>query len=145
PISALHGDGVLDLMDDVTESFEVFDPEAVDPAGPVRVALVGRQNAGKSTLTNRLLGQPRMIESDIPGTTRDAIDTSVMVDGQEFVLIDTAGIRRRGKIEHGAEKLSVHSSFAAIDRCDVAILLMDAAEGITAQDTHIAGYILEAR
>jgi GTP-binding protein len=145
PVSALHGDGVLDLMDDLTADFEVFDPDAKEVGGPVHVALVGRQNAGKSTLTNRLLGQPRMIESDSPGTTRDAIDTAVKVDGEDFVLIDTAGIRRRGKIEHGAEKLSVHSSFAAIDRCDVAILLIDAAEGITAQDTHIAGYILEAR
>ncbi len=145
PVSALHGDGILDLMDDVTEEFEVFDPDLVETGGPVRVALVGRQNAGKSTLTNRLLGHQRMIESEVPGTTRDAIDTPLRVDGQEFILIDTAGIRRRGKIERGAEKLSVHSSFAAIDRCDVAILLIDASEGITAQDTHIGGYIVDAR
>ncbi len=144
PISALHGEGVLDLMDDVTDGFEAFDDDEEDLEGPIRVALVGRQNVGKSTLTNRLLGENRVIASDVPGTTRDSIDSNVTIEDQEFTLIDTAGIRRRGKIERGAEKLSVHSSFLAIDRCDVAMLLIDATEGITTQDTHIAGYVLDA-
>lgn len=145
PVSALHGRGVFDLMDDVTEGFAESNDEDEDPRqGPIRVAVVGRVNVGKSTLTNRLLGKNRMIASDIPGTTRDSIDTDLVVDGEPFTLIDTAGIRRRGKIEKGAEKLSVHSSFSAIDRADVAILMTDASEGITAQDTHIAGYIVEA-
>jgi GTP-binding protein len=145
PVSALHGRGILDLLDAVTEGFEEApEDEAPRRGGPVRVAIVGRQNVGKSTLTNRLLGQNRVIASDVPGTTRDSIDTDIEVDGEQFTLIDTAGIRRRGKIERGAEKLSVHSSFAAIERADVALLLVDISEGITAQDTHIAGYAVEA-
>ena len=144
PVSALHGDGVLDLMDEVVK---VLPPggsleEAED--GSTRVAIVGRVNVGKSTLVNRLLGENRVIASDIPGTTRDAIDTRVTVHGEPFVLIDTAGIRRRGRIERGAEKLSVHSSFRAIDRCHVALLLVDATEGASAQDAHIAGYLLDS-
>lgn len=143
PVSALHGDGVYDLMDEVVEDFEEFDPDEADEDGPIRVALVGRQNVGKSTLTNLLLGKNRVIASNIAGTTRDAIDSELTVHGQDYVLIDTAGIRRRGKIERGAEKLSVHSSFNAIDRSQVVLLMVDIAEGITAQDTHIAGYALE--
>lgn len=144
PISALHGGGIFDLLDVLTKDFPLYDPTKENRLeGPIRVALVGRQNVGKSTLTNRLLGEERMIASDVAGTTRDSIDTNLTVDGQEFVLIDTAGIRRRGKIEQGPEKLSVHSSFRAIDRCDVALLLIDIEEGISAQDTHVAGYILE--
>ncbi|MBI5155134.1 ribosome biogenesis GTPase Der [Candidatus Poribacteria bacterium] len=145
PVSALHGEGIYDLMDDVTAGFDV-PPEEEEAAarGPIRVAIVGRQNVGKSTLTNRLLGENRMIASDIPGTTRDAIDTSIENEGREYTLIDTAGIRRRGKIERGPEMLSVHSSFSAIDRAEVAVLLLDATTGIVAQDTHIAGYVLEA-
>lgn len=144
PVSALHGAGVYELLDAVTEGFEEFDPKEDRRRGPIRVAIVGRQNAGKSTLTNLLVGQNRVIASPVAGTTRDSIDTEVTVDGQEFTIIDTAGIRRRGRIERGAEKLSVHSAFTAIDRCDVALLMIDAAEGITAQDTHIAGYLVEA-
>ncbi|MDX1973182.1 MAG: ribosome biogenesis GTPase Der [Candidatus Sumerlaeia bacterium] len=144
PVSALHGNGVYDLLDEVTKDFPITDGKPHTRLdGPIRVALVGRQNVGKSTLTNRLLGEERMIASDVAGTTRDSIDSNVKVHGQEFVLIDTAGIRRRGKIERGPEKLSVHSSFRAIDRCDVALLIIDIAEGISAQDTHVAGYILE--
>lgn len=146
PISAMHGSGVYDLLDDVTEGFEQWDPdEELEDEGIIHVAIVGRQNAGKSTLVNRLLGQERVIANELAGTTRDAIDVEVTVDGQDFVIIDTAGIRRRGKIERGPEKLSVHSSFRAIDRAQVALLLIDAEEGITAQDQHIAGYVLEKR
>ncbi|MDK2971531.1 MAG: GTPase [Candidatus Sumerlaeota bacterium] len=145
PVSALHGRGILDLLDDVTEGFSTADPTVgMDRTGPIRVAIVGRQNAGKSTLTNRLLGQNRMIASDEPGTTRDSIDSEVEVEGQPYTLIDTAGIRRRGKIERGAEKLSVHSSFSAIERAEVALLIVDISEGVTTQDLHIAGYTQEA-
>lgn len=146
PISALHGEGVFDLMDDVTEGFEEWDPdEEEESSGRIRVAIVGRQNVGKSTLLNRLLGQERSIANPIGGTTRDAIDVDVTVDGNEYTLIDTAGIRRRGRIDRGPEKLSVHSSFRAIDRADVALLLIDASEGVTAQDQHIAGYVIERK
>lgn len=143
PISAMHGAGVYELLDDVTKDFETFDEED-EEGGPIKVAIVGRQNAGKSTLVNRLLGANRMIASNVAGTTRDSIDSEVTVDGQDFLIIDTAGIRRRGKVERGAEKLSVHAAFRAIDRCDVALLLIDAKEGIAAQDQHISGYLMEA-
>ncbi len=99
---------------------------------------------GKSSLLNKLVGEERAIVSPIPGTTRDAIDTHIEVDGMPVTLIDTAGIRRRGKIEKGVEKYSVLRSFKAIERADVVLLIIDAADGITAQDTHIAGYILDA-
>jgi GTP-binding protein len=108
------------------------------------VAIVGRPNTGKSTLVNRVLGQERMIVSDVPGTTRDAIDAEVIVDGEPMVLIDTAGIRRRGSIQGGTEKYSVLRSLRAIDRADVAVVLTDAREGFTAQDAHVVGYVLEA-
>lgn len=146
PISALHGDGVYDLMDDVTEDFDSWDPDDYDEQSQgTRIAIVGRQNVGKSSLLNRLLGQERVIANPEGGTTRDAIDAPIRAFGKHYLLIDTAGIRRRGKIEKGPEKLSVYSSFRAIDRCDVAILVVDAKEGVTKQDTHIAGYVLERR
>lgn len=147
PISARDGHGVYDLMDAVTEWFEEWDPDDVEKedASTIRVAIVGRQNVGKSSLLNRLLGQERVIANPLAGTTRDAIDAEITVDGKPYVVIDTAGIRRRGKIEKGPEKLSVHSSFAAIDRAHVVLLVIDASEGITAQDTHVAGYIFERR
>ena len=145
-ISALKGDGIYDLMDDVTKDFAMWDvdTETLDDTR-TSVAIVGRQNAGKSTLLNRLLGQERVIANPMPGTTRDAIDADVQVDGMPFTIIDTAGIRRRGKIENGPEKLSVHSSFRAIERSHVSVLVIDGSEGITAQDQHVAGYILERR
>ncbi|CAN5225644.1 hypothetical protein BH23CHL9_BH23CHL9_02320 [soil metagenome] len=112
--------------------------------GPPRVAIVGRPNTGKSTFVNRVFGQDRMIVSDMPGTTRDPIDTTIQLDGQEIVLVDTAGIRRRGSISHGIERYSVLRSMKAIDSADVAIVMTDAAEGYTAQDAHVVGYVLEA-
>lgn len=146
PLSALHGEGVYDMMDELTEGFEQWDPDEEDEdSGIIKVAIVGRQNVGKSTLLNRLFGQERVIANEIGGTTRDAIDAEVTVDGQPFLLIDTAGIRRRGRIQRGPEKLSVHSSFRAIDRADVALLVLDINDGITAQDQHVAGYVLERK
>lgn len=142
PVSALHGLGVGDMLDELLDRLgrpaeEVLDEEAV------HIAIVGKPNVGKSSLLNRLLGEERAIVSPIPGTTRDAIDTHLDYDGESIVLIDTAGIRRRGRIEPGVEKYSVLRSFRAIERADVALLVVDATEGITAQDTHIAGFILD--
>jgi GTP-binding protein len=112
--------------------------------GPPRVAIVGRPNTGKSTFVNRVLGEERMIVSEIPGTTRDPIDTTVLVDGEPMILVDTAGIRRRGSIQRGIEHYSVLRSMKAIDRADVAIVMTDAIEGYTAQDAHVVGYVLDA-
>jgi GTP-binding protein len=108
-----------------------------------RVAIVGRPNTGKSTFVNRVLGEDRMIVSDVPGTTRDPVDTAIQLDGEALVLVDTAGIRRRGSIEKGIERYSVLRSMKAIDSADVAIVMTDATEGYTAQDAHVVGYVLE--
>ena len=105
------------------------------------VAIIGRPNVGKSSLLNAFLGFPRAIVSEVPGTTRDVIDTELEFQGKKLILIDTAGIRRRGRIGPGVEKYSVLRASRAIDRCDVALLLIDASEGLAAQDTHIAGEI----
>lgn len=143
PVSAVHGTGTGDLLDALVATFPQ-DLETEEDES-VKIALVGKPNVGKSSLLNRLVGKDRMIVSAIPGTTRDAIDSHIEIDGLPITLIDTAGIRRRGKIEQGVEKYSVLRSMRAIERADVALLLIDAIEGITAQDAHIAGYILEAR
>jgi GTP-binding protein len=142
PVSAIHGTGTGDLLDALVTSLPT-QLETVDDDS-VRIAIVGKPNAGKSSLLNKLVGQQRAIVSPIPGTTRDAVDTRIEVEGLPVTLIDTAGIRRRGKIEQGVEKYSVLRSFKAIERADVALLIVDAESGITAQDTHIAGFILEA-
>ena len=141
PISALHGIGVGDLLDALVASFPETEAEEDDS---VKIAIVGKPNAGKSSLLNRLTGSERAIVSPIPGTTRDAVDTRILYDGIPITLIDTAGIRRRGKIDPGVEKYSVLRAMKAIERADVALLMIDAATGITAQDTHIAGFILDA-
>lgn len=140
PISAAHGRGIGDLLDAVVRGFP-RQPEEVE-TDAVRIAIVGRPNVGKSSLLNALLGQERAIVSEIPGTTRDAIDTELVWEGQHIILIDTAGIRRRGRIERGVEYYSVLRALRAIERADVVLLLVDATEGVTAQDTHVAGYIL---
>jgi GTP-binding protein len=111
---------------------------------PPRVAIVGRPNTGKSTFVNKVLGQERMIVSDVPGTTRDPVDSAVELDGEPMILVDTAGIRRRGAIDRGIERYSVLRAMKAIDRCDVAVVMTDATEGYTAQDAHVAGYVLDA-
>ncbi len=143
PISALHGTGTGDLLDDLVASFPADAEEEEDDS--VKIAIVGKPNVGKSSLLNRLVGEERAIVSPIAGTTRDAVDTKIEYEGIEITLIDTAGIRRRGKIEPGVEKYSVIRSMRAIERADVALLMIDATTGITAQDAHIAGYILEAQ
>ncbi len=142
PISALHGTGVADLLDDLVAALPPMPAEEEDDEA-IKIAIVGRPNVGKSSLLNRLLGQERAIVSPVPGTTRDAVDTRLTYHGMPIVLIDTAGIRRRGRIEGGVEKWSVLRALRAIQRADVALLLIDAIEGITAQDTHVAGMILQ--
>lgn len=144
PISALHGAGTGDLLDKVIEGLAVRGIETTDEDDQViHIAIVGRPNVGKSSLLNRLLGEERVIVSSIPGTTRDAIDTPLTYHGQKLVLIDTAGIRRRGRIEPGVEKYSVLRALKAIERADVVLLMIDASEGVTAQDTHIAGLVID--
>jgi GTPase len=130
-------DGEADLTEE--ELAELAETEL----GAPRVAIVGRPNTGKSTFVNRVLGEERMIVSNTPGTTRDPIDTTITLDGQELVLVDTAGIRRRGSIDRGIERYSVLRSMKAIDSADVAIVMTDATEGYTAQDAHVVGYVLE--
>jgi GTP-binding protein len=139
PISALHGTGTGDLLDGLVNTFKDWVGEQEEDDS-LKIAIVGKPNVGKSTLLNRLAGEQRAIVSPIAGTTRDAIDTQITYHNETITLIDTAGIRRRGRIEPGVEKRSLQ----AIERSDVALLLIDATTGVTAQDTHIAGYILEA-
>ena len=144
PISAEHGTGVGDLLDQV---FEVLDFEETNESTeeePIKLAIIGRPNVGKSSLLNKILGEERVIVSPIAGTTRDAIDTDLTLDGREFLLIDTAGIRRKGKTTEMAEKLSVIMARKSLERADVAILVIDAVEGVTALDANIAGYAVDS-
>ncbi len=143
PISAYHGIGVADLLDGLVDALNENPPDEndVDEDDILRIAIVGRPNVGKSSLLNLLIGEERVIVSPIAGTTRDAIDTEITWHGQTVRLVDTAGIRRRGKIEPGVEKYSVMRTMRALERADVALLLIDAEDGITDQDQHIAGYI----
>ncbi|MBK9246009.1 MAG: ribosome biogenesis GTPase Der [Burkholderiales bacterium] len=144
PISAAHGDGVAAVMDLALAGFAA-EPPALDEsgAGRARVAIVGRPNVGKSTLVNALLGEERMIAFDAPGTTRDAIEVEFSYGGRDYLLIDTAGLRRRGKVFETVEKFSVVKTLQAIEGCHVAVLLLDGAAEIAEQDAHIAGFILE--
>ncbi len=143
PVSAIHGSGVADLLDSVVARLPESEPEPEATTEAIHVAILGRPNVGKSSLLNQLLGEERAIVSPVAGTTRDAVDTEMEWQGHKIVLIDTAGIRRRGKIEPGVEKYSVLRAARALQRTDVALLLIDATEGITAQDTHIAGMIAD--
>jgi GTP-binding protein len=142
PISAYHDLGIAELLDGVVESLPHLPPE--EEVGIMKVAIVGRPNVGKSMLLNAILGEERAIVTETPGTTRDAIDTIFEHGGERMMLIDTAGIRRRGRVEVGIERYSVARALRAISRADVALLLTEATEPVTAQDTHIAGYIRQA-
>jgi GTP-binding protein len=142
PISAVHGIGTGDLLDALVAVLPAWGEEEADET--VKIAIVGKPNVGKSSLLNRLTGEERAIVSPIAGTTRDAIDTQLVYNEIPVTLIDTAGIRRRGRIEPGVEKYSVLRSMRAIERADVALLVVDATSGLTAQDAHIAGFILDS-
>ena len=160
-VSAQHGRSTGDLLDVLVSLLPPPQPDEALPAasvyderdlaelaetemGPPRVAIVGRPNTGKSTFINRVLGQERMIVSEFPGTTRDPVDSAVMVDGEPMILVDTAGIRRRGSVDRGIERYSVLRAMKAIERADVAVVMIDATEGYTAQDAHVVGHVLEA-
>ena len=138
-ISSTHGLGTGDLLDKLF-SYVDFDEVEDEDDDAIKVAVIGKPNVGKSSLINRILGENRVIVSNIAGTTRDAIDTPYERDGQKYIFIDTAGMRKKGKIDEAIERYSVIRSLAAIDRCDVVLILIDAAEGVTEQDTKIAGY-----
>ena len=165
-VSAQHGRSTGDLADLLVDMLPLAQPGETEPEasvyddldlaegelqelaetemGPPRVAVVGRPTTGKSTFVNRVLGEDRMIVSDLPGTTRDPVDSAVMVDGEPMILVDTAGIRRRGSIDRGIERYSVLRAMKAIERADVAVVMTDAVEGYTAQDAHVVGHVLEA-
>jgi len=138
-VSSVHGMGVGDLLDKMYSyvNFEEYEEAEEDI---IKVAVIGKPNVGKSSLINKILGENRVIVSNIAGTTRDAIDTEYERDGQKYIFVDTAGMRKRGKIDETVERYSVIRSLAAIDRCDVVLMLIDATEGVTEQDTKIAGY-----
>ncbi|CCQ91985.1 GTPase Der [Nitrospina gracilis 3/211] len=146
PISSEHDIGISDLMDRVTEkmALPVEEPDIESSeTGAIRVAIVGKPNAGKSSIINRLLNSDRCIVSEIPGTTRDTVDLPLEYEGNSFVLMDTAGIRRKGKTRKVVEKFSVIMALKALERCDVAVLVIDGAEGVSEQDATIAGYAFE--
>ena len=145
PVSALHGTGTGDLLDAIVAALPFHTPEDPDAEDTsIKIAIVGRPNVGKSSLLNRLLGQERAIVSPVAGTTRDAIDTQITWHGLPITLIDTAGIRRRGRVTPGIEKYSVLRAHKAIERADVVLLVLDATEGVTLQDAHIAGMVRDA-
>jgi GTP-binding protein len=148
PVSASHGQGIRSMVEAALERLELPDHEDEDPAqddsGVIRLAVAGRPNVGKSTLINTWLGEERLVAFDLPGTTRDAIRVPFERDGRRFDLIDTAGLRRKGKVFEAIEKFSVVKTLQAIEGAHVVLLLLDAAQGVTDQDAHIAGFILES-
>lgn len=147
PVSAAHGQGIRSLIELALAPLNLPDPdeeaEATD-GGPIKLAVAGRPNVGKSTLINTWLGEERLVAFDLPGTTRDAISVPFERSGQKFELIDTAGLRRKGKVFEAIEKFSVVKTLQAIESANVVLLLLDATQGVTDQDAHIAGYILES-
>jgi len=142
PISAEHGPGLYELIDAIAESLPEMEEEVADSES-IRIAVIGRPNVGKSSLINNLLNSERCIVSDIPGTTRDAIDTALESNGRRFILIDTAGIRRKGKTHLILDKFSVIMALKALDRCDVAVMVLDGMEPVSDQDATVAGYAFD--
>ena len=144
PVSSAHQRGIDELMETVVAELpEEFNEPLADDPDRVRIAFIGRPNVGKSTLVNRLLGEERMIVFDEPGTTRDAIELPFERGGRRYVLVDTAGVRRKGRVFEAVEKFSVVKTLQAIDRANVVVLVVDAAQGVSEQDAHLAGYVLE--
>ena len=147
PVSAAHGQGVRGMLDAALDALQLPEPEEdaePDPDAPIRLAVAGRPNVGKSTLINTWLGEERLVAFDLPGTTRDAITVPFERGGKKFELIDTAGLRRKGKVFEAIEKFSVVKTLQAIESANVVLLLLDATQGVTEQDAHIAGFILDA-
>jgi GTP-binding protein len=146
PVSAAHGQGIRSLLEAALEDFpeDADDPAELAPDAPIRLAVAGRPNVGKSTLINAWLGEDRLVAFDMPGTTRDAIHVPFERDGRKFELIDTAGLRRKGKVFEAIEKFSVVKTLQAIADANVVLLLLDATQGVSEQDAHIAGYVLES-
>ncbi len=147
PVSAAHGQGIRDMMAQALAPLNLADPDEEDAdadSGTIKLAVAGRPNVGKSTLINTWLGEERLVAFDMPGTTRDAISVPFERNGQMFELIDTAGLRRKGKVFEAIEKFSVVKTLQAIESANVVLLLLDATQGVTDQDAHIAGYILES-
>ena len=142
PLSAAHGYGLKALMDDVVHDLPTMEPEEEDK-GQIRVAILGRPNVGKSSLINRILGFDRVLVSEWPGTTRDSVDILYQWKGKEYLFIDTAGIRRKGRVKEKIDKLSMIKALRSIDRCHIAIILLDAEAGLADQDSRICGYALE--
>lgn len=142
PISSIHGLGIGELLDAIYENFPE-EKEETDDDDWIKVAVIGKPNVGKSSVINKILGEERVIVSNIPGTTRDAIDTYYETDGKRYMFIDTAGIRRKSRIKENIERYSIIRSWTAVDRADVCIIMIDAQEGVTEQDTKIAGYAHE--
>ncbi len=142
-VSAEHGYGVAYFLENLVASMAPAEEGEVLPDDTIKIACIGRPNVGKSSLVNRLLGEERMVVSEIPGTTRDAVDTLLERNGRNYLLIDTAGIRRKGKVTDKLEKFSVMRALSTLERCDIALLLIDAGEGITEQDTKVISYALE--
>jgi len=142
PVSAAHGYGVKALMEKVVYDLPKDEPEKED-SGSIRVAILGRPNVGKSSLINRILGFERLLVSEMPGTTRDSVDTLFSWRGKEYLLIDTAGIRRKGRVKEKIEKFSMIKALRSLERCHVAVILLDAAAGIAEQDARICGYAFE--
>ncbi len=138
PLSAEHGYGVSDFLDDLVAGLP--QGETADDPAHIRIALVGRPNVGKSSLVNRLTGEERVVVSDVPGTTRDAVDTVCRRDGRTYLLVDTAGIRRKARVDLKLEKFSIIKALKNLERCDVALVILDAGEGVTEQDIKVAGY-----
>jgi GTP-binding protein len=143
PVSAEHGPGLYELIEAVSEALPEIEEEPGFDEDDIRIAVIGKPNVGKSSLINKILNSERCIVSDIPGTTRDAIDTSLEWNGRRFILIDTAGIRRKGKTRQILDKFSMVMALKALDRCDIAVLVLDAMEQVSDQDATIAGYALD--
>lgn len=143
PVSAAHGYGLGDFKEVLYDFLEPVPSEAFQPDAPPRVAVIGRPNAGKSSLINQLLGEERLVVDHRPGTTRDAVDVTIQRGAHSYLFVDTAGVRRKGKVDEKLEKLSVMRALRSLDRADIAVLVVDALEGLAEQDAHIAGYAHE--